>query len=155
MQTNNTKNIINWSALEFEYKEKSADWFWAVWIIGLGLAVLSVFLDNLLFAILIILGAFTLSLQSVKKPRTIDFEVNEDGIIIDKKLYLYNTLESFWVIGKEKKAIIKSKKLVVPFLILPLENIDPKYLREYLIKHIKEEEMSEPIAHIIMEKLGF
>ena len=87
--------------------------------------------------------------------RIIEFEINEEGIIIDKKLYLYNTLESFWIIGKEKKVIVKSKKLVVPFLILPLENVDPKYLREHLIKYIKEEEMSEPMAHTIMEKLGF
>lgn len=149
------KKIIRWSAEEFEYKEKSVDWFWIVWIISIGLAVLSIFIDNLLFAIIVILGAFTLSIQSVKKPRIIEFEIDEEGIIIDKKLYLYNTLESFWIIGKEKKAIIKSKKLVVPFLILPTENIDPKYLREYLIKYLKEEEMSEPIAHTIMEKLGF
>ncbi|MEK7182472.1 MAG: hypothetical protein AAB334_02680 [Patescibacteria group bacterium] len=155
MQINDIKNKINWSALEFEYTEKSVDWFWTVWIISVGLAVLSIFLDNLLFAIIVILGAFTLSLQSVKKPRMINFEISEEGIIIDKKLYLYNTLESFWIINKEKKAIVKSKKLVVPFLILPLENIDPKYLREYLIKYLKEEEMSEPMAHTIMEKLGF
>lgn len=155
MHPNETKNKISWSAQEFKYKEKSIDWFWAVWIVSIGLAVLSIFLDNLLFAIIVILGAFTLSLQSVKKPRIIDFETNEDGVTIDKKLYLYNTLESFWIVSKEKKAIIKSKKLVVPFLILPLENTDQRYLREYLIKHIKEEEMSEPMAHTIMEKLGF
>ncbi|TSD03149.1 MAG: Uncharacterized protein Athens071416_210 [Parcubacteria group bacterium Athens0714_16] len=155
MYPNETKNKISWSAQEFEYKEKSIDWFWAVWIVSIGLAVLSIFLDNLLFAIIVVLGAFTLSLQSVKKPRMIEFETNDEGVIIDKKLYLYNTLESFWIIGKEKKAIIKSKKLVVPFLILPLENTDQRYLREYLLGHIKEEEMSEPMAHAIMEKLGF
>lgn len=150
----NDKKIMRWSAEEFEYSEKSIDWFWAVGVVAVGFAILSIFLGNLLFAILIIISAFALSVQAVRKPRLINFEINEEGVIIDKKLYTYNTLESFWIINKEK-IIIKSKKAVVPFLIIPLQNINPKTLREYLIKNLKEEEMSEPFGQAVMEKLGF
>lgn len=150
----NDKKIIRWSAEEFEYSEKSVDWFWAVGVVAVGFAILSIFLGNLLFAILITISAFTLSLHAVKKPRSISFEINDEGVIIDKKLYTYNTLESFWIINKEK-IIIKSKKAVVPFLIIPFQNINPKTLREFLIKNLKEEEMSEPFGQVVMEKLGF
>jgi len=154
MDQSNDKKIIRWSAEEFEYSEKSVDWFWAVGVVSVGFAVLSIFLGNLLFALLIIISAFALSMQAVRKPKVINFEINDEGIIIDKKLYIYNTLESFWVINKEK-IIIKSKKAVVPFLIIPLQNMNPKIVREYLLKNLKEEEMSEPFGQVVMEKLGF
>jgi len=146
---------ITWRAEEFEYFEKNVDWFWAVGIISVGLAVFSIISGNLLFGILIIIGAFSLSIHAVKRPRVINFELNQTGVVIDKKMYLYNTLESFWIIEHGKKIMIKSKKALVPYLILPFENIEPEYLRDYLIKYMKEEEMSEPLAHIVMEKLGF
>ncbi|MFA5838749.1 MAG: hypothetical protein WC849_02330 [Candidatus Paceibacterota bacterium] len=154
MDQSNDKKIIRWSAEEFEYSEKSVDWFWAVGVVSVGFAVLSIFLGNLLFALLIIISAFALSMQAVRKPKVINFEINDEGIIIDKKLYIYNTLESFWVINKEK-IIIKSKKAVVPFLIIPLQNMNPRSVREYLLKNLKEEEMSEPFGQVVMEKLGF
>lgn len=154
MDQTNDKKTIRWSAEEFEYSEKSVDWFWAVGVISVGLAVVSIFLGNLLFAILIVISSFALSMQAVKRPRVINFEINEDGVIIDKKLYTYNTLESFWILNKEK-IMIKSKKAVVPFLIIPLQNINPRLLRESLIKNLKEEEMSEPLGQVVMKRLGF
>ena len=33
---------IRWSGYEFEYKEKTADWFWAVGIIVVSLAAISI-----------------------------------------------------------------------------------------------------------------
>ena len=48
--------LVEWSAPEFDYHEKSSDWYWALGIITFGFFVLALLLKNWLFAILVVLG---------------------------------------------------------------------------------------------------
>ena len=45
---------IEWDAHEYEHKERNRDWFWAVGIISVSLAVVAVIFGNIIFAILIL-----------------------------------------------------------------------------------------------------
>src|SRR5688572_19736811 len=88
---------LRWEGFEYHYQEKSSDWFWAVGIISLSIAVVAILVKNILFAILIIVGAFTLCLHAARKPHRIDFEINEHGITAGKIHYPYASLHAFWV----------------------------------------------------------
>lgn len=142
---------IKWQALEFEHKPKSPDWFWALWIISVGTIVASVMSGSMLFAILVFIIAFTLSLQAVRKPEMIDFEINPTGIVVGKTKYPYKNLESFCVHKEENppKIILKTKSALMPFVVLPLGQADEYEVEESLLKYIEKEEHEEPFIHKI------
>jgi|TARA_Y100000310_G_scaffold342803_1_gene447527 hypothetical protein len=153
-----TQGRIHWKAFEYEHKEKSPDWFWALGIIAVAVAVTAIILNNVLLAILVLVGAFTLALYAAKKPDEASFELNDRGVVINKRMYPYQTLESFCVLDEEDespKLLIKSKKILMPHIVIPISNVHPTEVHSHLITYLEEEEQDEPFSHKIMEYLGF
>ena len=151
------KTPLRWQAFEYVHREKSSDWFWAVGIISVSIAATAIIFNNLLFAILIIVGAFALCLFAARKPLRMNFEINDRGILVERVQYPYSSLESFWVeenLG-HPKILVKSSKMMMPYIILPIEEIEPATIREYLSEKLPEVEHREPLLQQIMEYLGF
>jgi len=153
----NTNKTISWSVLEYEHKKKSVDWYIALAIITIASSVASFLLGNILFGIFILIGMFTLVIYGIKKPQTIEVELSKRGIFTNQKIYPFNTLKSFWVeeYGNEPKIIIQSEKPLMPYIIIPIGDTNPDNIRDFLSKHLDEEEHFEPLSHKIMEYLGF
>lgn len=151
------KEIMQWKAYEYNHREKSSDWFWAVGIIAFSAAAAAVIFHNTIFAIFIILSAFTLSMYAARKPSLINIELNGKGIVVDKYIYPYKNIEKFWVAERNygNVIIIKSTKKTLPYSTISARQVDPAEIREYLSQYAKEEEITEPIAQTIMEYLGF
>jgi len=150
--------IISWEEYEYEFTEKSVDWFWALGIVSISVAITSVVLNNILFAVLIIIGAITLSIHAVKKPEIVHYEVNQKGVVIDNKLYLYNSLDSFWINNTTEmpRLLITSKKIFMPHISIPISpEVDTEDLRDYLLDRVDEEEQNESLATHLMRYLGF
>jgi hypothetical protein len=150
---------FEWEALEYEYTHKNPDWFWALGIIAIAAAATSIIFSNILFAIVILIGAFTLGINSAKKPSVVYFRINTRGIVINKKLHPFTILESFWVEDEDEnvqpKLLIKSKKLFAPHIVIPIEDVSPLEVREFLLEYLEEEEDSESLAQKIVEFFGF
>lgn len=148
---------IIWRALEYEDRERTPDWFWGLGLIAVAFAGLSIYFENYLLAVLVVIGAFSLMLFAIRKPEHVEYELHEDGIRINKTFYPLNTLQSFWVeqFTAEPKIIIVSKKFFVPHIIIPIEDYDPKKIREFLLNKLEEVEHHEPLLHTITERLGF
>ncbi len=148
---------IRWTAPEYSHREKTADWFWAVGIISISLAGAAIIFNNVLLAIFILLGAFTLSLYAHREPSLVEYELNEKGIVSGNTLYTYSSLQSFWVETRhgQPKLFIQSKRPMVPFITILLGDINPNIVDEYLTRYIREEEYVEPLSHKLLEYLGF
>lgn len=150
---------FSWSAPEHVYTEKGPDWFWAVGIITLTLAIAAIAYGNVLFAIVIVVGAVALTLQSLRRPQTVEFAIGERGITADETLYPYSTLHSFWVEHNphEQKLILQSQKTLMPYIVIPIDKseVDPEAVRHELLYFLPEEEHLEPLSQKIMEYLGF
>lgn len=151
------KPPINWHAPEYYFREKSADWYWAVGIISLSAAATSIILDNVLFGLLLVIGAFSLMIYASRRPAIIDIEINEKGVKAGKVFYPYSNLDSFWVEETHSypKILLRSKKVLVTHIVIHLEEKDPEEVREFLREHLPEVEQSESLAHSVMEYLGF
>ena len=156
---NENQPPLVWKAHEYEYREKSVDWFWALGIIATTGATAAVVLGNILFAVLIVIGTLTLALYAVRKPNLTQFEINDRGIRIDNTIHPYTSLDSFWVDDIDERALpkllIKSKKTLMPYIIIPLDRVSPADVRECLFLYLDEEEHTEPLPHKIMDYLGF
>lgn len=148
---------IQWKAHEYKHKEKGSDWFWAVGIIAFSAAAAAVIFHNTIFAIFIVLSAFTLSMYAARKPSLITIEINNKGIVVDKYIYPYQNIEKFWVEERHSGniIIIKSTKKTLPYSTISAGQAELDEIREYLSRYAKEEELVEPIAQTIMEYLGF
>ena len=152
------ENKISWRTLEYKKKEKTNDWYWAVIIIALSITVISFMLGDGLFGILIIIGTGTLLMFSTKDPHWVEISINQRGLAVGRDLYPFATLEDFWIdIADDEnyKILLKSKKLLMPLIVLPLEEYHHLDVREFLLQYLPEKEMHEPVSHKIMEKLGF
>lgn len=151
---------IRWTGFEFEYKEKTADWFWAVSIIVVSIAIIAYIYDNTIFGMFILLaGATSLSLAK-KPPQLIDYELDKEGLHINDKLYTHLDFKAFWVMESKyhaPKLLLRTNKLINPILIITIETdyVDAVVIRDFLLDYIPEEKMDEPLSIRFMEFLGF
>ena len=95
---------------------------------------------------------------SMTAPKTVSISINQKGIVVGKEMYPFATLDAFWVEsadGEDQKILLKSKKLIMPLIAIPLEEHHHLDVREFLLNYLPEVEMHEPLSQKIMEKLGF
>jgi len=160
----NPNEKIEWSALEYEEKERNNDWFWALGVIVVAGSITSIIFSNYFFAILLLLGGGLLAYFAIKKPETFFYELNDKGFKTKSRLYPYENIKSFWVqkesFENEKvlkpTLFVKSKRLVMPILSVPIENaLGEKIKAKMLASNVIEEEMKEHPSEHIMESLGF
>jgi hypothetical protein len=148
---------LHWQTLEYELKEQGPDWFWAVGIITIALSVTAIILNNVLFAFVLILSGFVLSLYAARPPKEIDVVIDDRGIRIEKTFYPYPALESFWVDTEHifPKVLLKSTRLLMPYIVIPLGDSDPEMVQEYLSRYLPEVFHSESSLEKLMDRLGF
>ncbi|MBU1557462.1 hypothetical protein KKC45_00685 [Patescibacteria group bacterium] len=144
---------ILWEAIEYEYKKRTADWFWALWIISAAIIFISVMFGSSLFAVLVFVASFTLSLQAVRKPGLIKYKINESGIIVTDKIYPYKNIESYYIKNEEiPKIILKLKSKYAPFVVIPLtEEVNISKIEGLLLNHLEKEELGEPITNKLIK----
>lgn len=149
---------ISWEAPEHQHIEKTTEWYWILGILAIAGSVASIIFGNVLFGLVIILGAVTMILTSHRLPKLMHFEVSIRGIRIEDKLYPFGTLESF-CIDEEKytgaQLIVKSKHLFMPLMIIPIPHEYIDEIEYILIPRLHAEHLEEPFAHRLMEFLGF
>jgi hypothetical protein len=148
------KEPLQWQAFEYGHRERSADWFWVLGIVALTSVVVFMILGNILFALLIIIAALLLALFAVRKPNVVFFEINERGIAANNTVYPYAALDSFCVHNpgedRQPKLFLKSQKMLMPHVSIPLEGPSPEEVRTYLIEYIEEEDIPEPLPEKII-----
>ena len=147
---------ITWTAPEYDQKKKQPDWFWALGIIAISAVIASIIYKNYLFAIFILLAAFLLVLLSVRKPETMEFELDEEGIKAGDTFYSYHRLKSFWIqkMPGHYHLLLHTDRTFMPVITLPLKNAPENEIREELEKHLPKEELHEPFTHKFMEFIG-
>jgi hypothetical protein len=148
---------LRWSAYEHEHLERGSDWFWALGIVAVCAALLSILFHNVLFAILILIAATTIAMQARRAPDIVEFELSNRGIRVDGTMHRFEDIIAFWVEDHDVERpllLVDTTKFMSPNLIIPIEDIDPHTVREFLRERIEERPMKEPVAHKILEFFG-
>jgi hypothetical protein len=153
------QRILRWSAYEHEFVERGADWFWALGIIAVCGAALSILFQDTLFGLLIIVAAVSFGLLANTPPELATFEISERGVRINGVLHHYHDIVSFWVEDEHHHPgrpllLIDTTKIMSPNFIIPIEGIDPHLVRNFLKRHSKEVPMKEPVSHKIVDFFG-
>ncbi|MBP6913869.1 MAG: hypothetical protein KBC44_00305 [Candidatus Pacebacteria bacterium] len=150
-------NKIEWSALEYEDKERGSDWFWALGVIVIAGSIASIIYKNYFFAGLLILGGILLGFYAKKKPDTIYYELGEKGLRIQNRLYPYDSIKSFFInTDGHPMLLIRSERFFMPIIAIPVnEELGEAIHYAMLERGIQEEPMTEHSSVKVMDRLGF
>jgi hypothetical protein len=153
---------LEWSALEYEEKERSTDWFWALGVIIITSSLASIIFNNYFFAVVLLMSGVLLGFFANRKPDMVNYELNEKGLKIRNTLYPYKNIHCFWVQKRDTQTnlepmlFIKIEKLFMPMIAIPIEDYLTEEIHSIMLFYdIKEEEMKEHPSLKIMDSLGF
>ena len=149
---------ISWQIEEYSHREKTPDWYWALGIIAIAGAITAIICHDVLFAIIIVLGAISTGYYAAREPDVINVSIDEDGITIKGYVYEYSKLKGFAVEEHTmgNKLLLETSRAVIPQISISLpDEIEVEALRELLKTRIKEKNLTEPVGHRIMEHMGF
>jgi hypothetical protein len=148
---------LEWSAPEYEDKERGSDWFWALGIIVVAGSAASIIYSNYFFAVILILGGILLRFFAIKKPAIVHYELGEKGLKIGENLYPYENIKSFCIHAEPKPMFLAQvDRLFLPIIAIPIEaNWDKEIHAIMKSNNIIEEELQIHASERIMESLGF
>jgi hypothetical protein len=152
-----TNEILSWRAPEHQHIERGSDWYWALGIIAVSTALTSILFKNILFALVIVVGAGTLGMIAARKPHEVDFTLDEHGLVIGDEFYPYDHMYAFWISGDEYPTLlIDTPRFMTPDLVIPLQDVSPEEVRGMLLAHnVTEKPLRESFFYNVLEFLGF
>ena len=145
---------IYWDYYEYEFQEKSADWFWILGTIAVLIIIIAIILKDFLLALIIMLGAFILGTYARRPPSILTYGLSRYGVKHGESIFRYDTLKSFWVNKDSNHLIVESSRMVKPHILIPLGDTDPELVREKLLPILSEKEYKESFSDFISEFFG-
>ena len=153
------QNNISWQASEFKHYQKNLGWY--VTLVAITILALAFFViveKDIFAAVCLGLISILIILFSLHSPKTVNIELNKQGVKIGDLFHPYKQIKHFWVVNDEHHRTInlQTSALVNNTLILELESQDPEVVRLYLLRFIPEHPQSEPTAaQRIMHRFKF
>jgi hypothetical protein len=175
-------DVISWKVQEYTAPKKTKRWYLIAGLVGIVLIAYALFTSNLIFAVIIIIGAILIILSDGNKPGILTIELSDDGVKVGKEFYLYEQLDNFFIIYRPKEGIknlyLEFKRFVRPQvsgaaksgryewmlwlmnfartrLSIPLDDMNPVLIRKNLLKYLKEdvERTDIPLSEKLSEML--
>lgn len=150
--------IISWRAPEYTKYPTNINTLIIFAIVDFLIIFLAIITRNILMAVLFFLIGIVVYIYNQKEPKEINFAITPRGIAIDKILYSYQELASFWINYTPptfKELIIRHKKKFLPLTKIPLANQNPNIIRNRLLEFLPEKEEEESLIDIITRLLKF
>lgn len=117
-------------------------WSLMVGVVALLLSVLLIYTGNYLPVVIVVLAIIVAFQTSHEKPETVEFAVDESGVIARNQYYPFDELESFWVSRHGKKKFILYLETTSRFkgpLTIPLGQQSVPAVKGFLLGHLPEE----------------
>ena len=149
---------IEWVATEFTKHEKEKKWFVIPAIIALTVIIISIILKNFLLVIMAVLTSFVIYIYAVKEPGKIKFSISGKGVRVNKTIYKFDDLKSFWIFYEPpevKELSLRSKKMFMPYIKIPLGKQSPIKVRKILLQFLPERKHQESIVDEFTRKARF
>ena len=170
---NNTENVVaageeqqsehlTWSAEEYQSQNKSFIWYATLYLVGLVLILASIFfyhkeLIKMISVILVVVSIVaSLHIISHKKPKTINYSMDQDIISIDGKVYSLGSFKSFSVIEQNNKEEIRllPTSSTQPSVNLRLDEESKTKVFDLLSDNVPYEDVKISLIDRIANKLG-
>lgn len=139
-QSNTVRAAFQWKISDKVRHERGKLWYLVMTGLGLALFVYAIFTANFLFALMIILVAFTVIVKDYIPVKELRIAITDRGIILGDTYTDYKDLKSFYIIYEppQVKKLYFEFKGWRPDLSIDLMDIDPIAVREYLLLMLRE-----------------
>ena len=148
-------NLLEWTALEYEHRNRSLDWLWSVGLAAVLVALVLLYFGNFLFGVIVVLAAGIVILFSKRPPQEVHFAITSKGLKAGRELYLFSSIKDFSIPKDNSKLIIESSRAFLPRITLPLNQSNASQVRPILKRFIKEDEYEERFLDALADRLGF
>jgi hypothetical protein len=121
---------VTWQASEYIHHQKTAGWFVALGAATLLIAVILYLLIGDIFSIIVLcLLAVTVGIFAARPPRTLNYRLDHDNLVIDQKNYPLEEFRSFSL--AQEGAILSvtflpTKRFMVPVTVYFSADDEPK-----------------------------
>ena len=154
----NRAPLFEWVAPEYKTTEKSTDWYWALGILAVAIAVAAILFGNTLFGVLVIVGALAIGLVSKKEAKEHRFALTDEGIVVNRSMWPYESVISFSMVENMDESMppflsVKTTSILAPHLLIPVENVDADAVYEFLSGHLTEEDHKPTMGDHLIELL--
>ena len=152
--------IVEWQAPAFRYYLKDVSWYWLSFIIAILLTAFAVWQKNFLFAIFILLAEISVLILARRQPELIKFKVDDKGIAIAGKVYLFSDLENFCFRSDDEdknfeELILKRKTHFNPYLKIFVDAGVSSAVRGIISQKLTEEAYEDSLLESIFKWLRF
>lgn len=147
-----------WETPEFHPQQKGVLWYAIFGVAMAALVFIAFLLRSFLSGVVFVLSGLLVLLYSERPPRTLRIQITRDDLIMNDRRYLLRDLDAFNIVESPTGmlALIRSRRLVMPLIHLPLADQDPELVRRALRRGIKEDtNLREPLPDLLAHWLGF
>lgn len=134
--------LLSWRAPEFEMLERDRKWYFVITAVLLFIVSYAIFTNSLLMAITFIMIGVVGYIYIHKEPRTLDFKITVEGIVVGKEIYEFEGLKSFWIFYEEDSIQVISlhtSSYLLPYVHIPIHDQDPALIRKIILEYLPEE----------------
>ncbi len=150
--------LIAWEGPEFEVYERDKQWYIAVLVVLLLIIIYAVIINSPIMAITFILIGVVGYIYLQKDPRHLVFAVTAEGVVVGEELFPFGDIESFWIFYEPPHTYLLSLRMrnrALPYVHMPLHQVDPVELREALLQFIPEERQEMGVIDTIERLMHF
>lgn len=141
MEEYDSNALFQWQAAEFEVFERSRKWYLAAALILTAIVSYAVYTNSPLMAITFILIGVVGYIHLQKKPKALIFRITQEGVIVNREIYEFNNMHSFWIFYEPphiKLLSLRMKGKLIPYIHMPIHKEDPVKIREILLDFVPE-----------------
>lgn len=143
------EEIISWKIPEHDVYERGKSWYLVFSLVVAALLLYGLFVQNFLFAVIIIVGALIILLHDSQESPYISFSITDEGVHVGNKFHDFDEFEQFAIVYKPDQEIknlyLDFKNKLKPMLSVSLEDKNPVYIRNVLTEYLEEDtERTDP-----------
>ncbi|MEK7603357.1 MAG: hypothetical protein AAB459_03895 [Patescibacteria group bacterium] len=149
---------VNWTASEFIEYEKTNSWFLALAVGAVALVLISFLLTrDIVTVVVIAVTAILFGVLAARKPRTMQYGVDDHGISIGRNLHPYHEFKSFSVTeeGALHSVILLPAKRFLPTITIYFEPKDEEKILDTISTFLPFQEHQPNIIDRLMERIRF
>lgn len=154
-----TESSLSWRAPDFEYREKTASWYWASMVIALLLLAAAIWQKNFFFALFIVIAEVLVLVWAERSPEEYTFVADAKGLQIgEKKFYAWREIESFSVLETASDLVpvaLRFKQKFKPLLKILVPRAHVEELEQLLTSLVPQVDGEHSLVDILGDFLGF
>ena len=150
------KRELTWKTPHQPARPRTPDWYWTIGTVAVAAALIAGYFGNYLFAIIAIIAAFIIIIESGKAKGGEHVTIVTKGIRVGKTLYPVAGIHSFHLNEEvdPPHLSLKLNRPFVPTVEIELGDADVQALHNFLKKYLPEEHHEERLADVITKSLG-